>query len=120
VGVYLGLESKKVPYMSNKNYVPDLPMSINYMRGMKSSKDQAKDKGNDYFRGKMLHLPGSGGNLLDKSDLTIKEINLSNTNQSTLSDLHQTRLYKNRIGKYMDMKKRNKTKDYITKRIEDN
>jgi hypothetical protein len=120
VGKYLGLESNKVPYMSHKNYVPELPLAINYMRGMKSSKERAKDNGNDYFRGKEMHLPGSGGNHLGNSDLSINEINLSNTNQTTLSNLHQTRLYKNRIGKYMEMKKRNKTKDYITKRIEDN
>lgn len=117
---YLALESNKVPYLSNKNYFPDMPVPLNYMRAMKSYKEQSKDTGNKYFRGKELHLPGSPNNFPNISNLTIKEINVSNAGQSTLTNLHQTRLYKNRIGKYMEMKKRNKTKDYINKRIEAN
>jgi hypothetical protein len=106
--------------MSHKGYIPELPMPINYARAMRTVKEEAKGNGNEYFRGKELHLPGAPDNFRTASDLSIAEINLSKSNQTIKTHLHQTRLYKNRIGKYMDMKKRNKTKDYINKRIEDN
>jgi hypothetical protein len=120
VNAYLELDNQKIPYMSNKGYIPQAPMPINYARAMQTVKQQAKENGNEVFRGKELHLPSAPDHFGGNSDLKISEINMSMPKQSHISDLHQTRLYKNRIGKYMDMKKRNKTKDYINKRIEDN
>ena len=120
VNAYLDPDNNKIPYMSHKGYIPQIPLPINYARAMKNVKEQAKGNGNKYFRGKELHLPGPPETFGAYSDLTINEINMSTSKQSTLTDLHQTRLYKNRIGKYIEMKKRNKTKDYINKRIEDN
>ena len=120
VNAYLELDNQKIPYLSNKGYIPQIPMPLNYARAMQTVKQKAKENGNEVFRGKELHLPCKPDDFGGNSNLRISEINMSGSKQSRIGDLHQTRLYKNRIGKYIEMKKRNKTKDYINKRIEDN